>query len=416
MWFLAIRHLLSKPRQTALTLAGITLGTAAYVAISGMMLGFQTYIIDQLVNNDAQIRVTAREDIVTLHSLDDAFFPAASHIFWEVPPAGRRDYAYIEYPAGWFERLDRDVRVAAYSPQLVTQMLAARGRISVSTRFIGSEPERQARVSNIEKYMLVGHFRDIGSTGNRVVVGDGLLNKLGTRVSENLLISSGKGQPVPFKIVGSFHLGVKSLDDTTIFGALSDVQKAYGTPSRVSDIAIRLTDVSQARTVADEWALLSQEKVQSWDEANEGIMSVFKTQNVMRYSMTVSILVVAGFGIYNILSMAVQQKRREIAILRSIGYEPSDILWLFQLQGMLLGAAGGLLGLLIGYELCTLMSHIQVSPQRGLGNGMMMVSFDAFIYARAFLISFGVAALAGVLPSRAAGKLTPIDIIRTEGS
>ncbi len=71
MLFLALRHLTSRRRQTVLTLLGILLGTAAYVAISGLMLGFQTFIIDQLVNNDAHVRITAREELLTESSLND---------------------------------------------------------------------------------------------------------------------------------------------------------------------------------------------------------------------------------------------------------------------------------------------------------------------------------------------------------
>lgn len=414
MWFLALRHLLSRKKQTLLMLAGITLGTAAFITISGMMLGFRGFIIDQLVNNDSHVRVTAREEIVREHSLDQDFFPETAHAFWIAPPSGRRDNAYIEYPAGWFDRLDRDPRVVAYSPQFVVQAIATRAKISTSARLIGSYPERQSRVANIENHMVQGHFKDIGETGNRVAVGDGLLERLGARMSESILLTSGNGPAIPFKIVGVFHLGVKGLDDTTIYGALGDVQRVNRTASRVSDIAIRLADVAEASRAAGEWAFLSQEKVQSWDQANEGIMSVFKTQDILRYSMTVSILIVAGFGIYNILNMAVQQKRREIAILRSMGFEPRDIVWLFQLQGMILGLIGGVAGLLIGLEITRIMSTIQISPMRALGSGKMMISFDPMIYARAFLLSFGIAAFAGLLPSRAAGKLTPIDIIRSE--
>ncbi len=416
MWFLAVRHLLSRKRQTALMLAGITLGTAAYIAISSMMLGFQTFIVDQLINNDAHIRITAREDIITEHSLDDDFFPQAQHVFWLAPPAGRRDNAYIEYPAGWFERLDQDSRVFAYAAQLVAQTIVSRAQISTSARLIGTDPERQSQVTNIEKYMVKGSFRDIGTTGNRIVLGDGLMRKLGARHSENILITSGKGKSLPFKIIGVFHLGVKGLDDTTVFGSLGDVQKVNQTPSRISDIAVKLVDVASAADIATSWTIFSQEKVQSWDQANEGIMSVFKTQDIVRYSMTVSILIVAGFGIYNILSMAIQQKRREIAILRSIGYEPRDIVWLFQLQGIILGTVGGILGVLIGLTISYFMGKIQVSTQRGLGGNTLMLSHSPYIYMRAFFISFFISVFAGVFPSRAAGKLTPIDIIRNEGS
>ena len=129
----------------------------------------------------------------------------------------------------------------------------------------------------------------------------------------------------------------------------------------------------------------------------------------------VVILIVAGFGIYNILSMAVNHKRREIAILRSMGYEASDITRLFLIQGLILGALGGAVGCLLGYGLCEVMARIPIA-ERGLGGNRMIIVFFPGIYVRGFLLAFMSASLASFLPARAAGKLSPIEIIRSENS
>jgi len=416
MLFLAIRHLTSRKKQTILMLMGVTLGAAGYATITGMMMGFQTFIVDQLINNDSHVRISAREEYVSSDSLDSQLFDGTSHVFWVAPPSGRRDNAYITNPQGWFEILDRDSRVFSYSPQFVAQALVSRSKVAVSARLIGSEPLRQLQVTNIDSYMTAGKFRDIGSTGNRIVAGDGLLKKLGARVSETVTLSVGKGAPVPFRIVGAFHLGIKSLDESTIFGSLGDVQKVNRTPSQISDIAVRLTDVLEAEPAAIDWAWIGTDKVQSWNQANEGTMSVFKTQDIVRYAMTIAILAVAGFGIYNMLNMAITNKRREIAILRSIGYEPKDVLLLFLIQGLILGVAGGLIGAGLGFLACKLLSTIEVSSQRGLGGNTMLISFDIFIYLWAFALAMGAATLASLIPARSAGKMTPIDIIRSESN
>ncbi|MEK6773518.1 MAG: FtsX-like permease family protein [Bdellovibrionota bacterium] len=416
MFFLAVRHLLSRKRQTALTLMGIILGAAAYIAISGMMLGFQTFIVDQLVNNDSHIRISAREELLTADSLNGSMFEDGQIASWIKPPSGRKDNAYILSPRTWLDRLERDVDVAAASPQLVVQAIATYGKVSVGARVIGSEPDRQSRVSTIEKYMLTGKFSEIGNSGNRVVIGDALAKKIGASLNETIFLASGRGMPQPFRITGIFSLGVKSLDESTIFAAIRDVQQLNLTPSRISDIAIRLMDVTRAAETASTWNLLSQEKVQSWDQSNEGIMSVFKTQDIVRNSMTISILIVAGFGIYNILSLAVTHKRREIAILRSMGFEPWDISKLFLIQGFILGLIGGVVGLVVGLFFSYMMSQIEVSADRGLGGSHMMVSFDYWIYVKAFFLALVSSSFASFFPARSAGRLEPIDIIRSENT
>ncbi len=416
MFFLAIRHLLSRKKQTSLTLLGIILGTAAYIAISGMMLGFQSFIIDQLVNNDSHIRIKAREEMLSETSLNSAFFKGDTLVHWAKPPSGRKDNAFILSPREWMDRLEGDERVSAASPQLLVQGIATYGKLAMGISMVGSDPEKQKRVSNIENSMISGKFSDIGTTGNRIAVGDEFLKKIGAAKGETLFLTVGKGLPQPFRITSIFHLGVKSLDETRIFGALGTVQQLNQTPSRISDIAIRLVDVNLAADVASTYNLIGQEKVQSWDQANEGIMSVFTTQDIVRNSMTVSILVVAGFGIYNILSLAVTHKRREIAILRSMGFEPQDITNLFLIQGIILGLIGGVIGLAMGLTASFAMSKIEISANRGLGGNHMMVSFDYIIYVKAFSLALLSSSFASFFPARSAGKMEPIDIIRGENS
>lgn len=399
-----------------LTTLGIILGTAAYVAISGIMLGFQNFIIEQLLNNDSHIRISSKEKPIFAHSLDSDFFEKNEIVKWLSPPSGRKDNAKIEYPQGWFDRLNTDSNVAAYSPQLIIQAIIRRGKVAQGINMIGADVSLQEKVTNIREYMAEGKFSDIGNSGNKIVAGSSLLTKIGARVSETVFITSGKGHPIPFKIAGSFRLGIKNIDEGVIFSALGDVQKVNQTPSQISTIAVKLKNVSLAGKIADNWASTGQDKVQSWDQANANFMSIFRTQDILRNSMTVSITIVACFGIYNILNMLVNQKKREIAILRSIGYESKDIQKLFLIQGIVLGLFGGIFGLFIGYLACRYYGTIKSADGMLSGKGgYMLVSYDIAIYIKAFMLAFFSSAIASFLPARAAGKFTPIDIIRSEG-
>ena len=144
-----------------------------------------------------------------------------------------------------------------------------------------------------------------------------------------------------------------------------------------------------------------------------GILSVFKTQDIVRNSMTISIIIVAGFGIYNILSILVAQKRRDIAILRSMGYTPKNIISLFFNQGLILGVIGGLIGLVVGYLLCLLVGQIEVASGRMVtANGKMIVSYDYMIYVKAYTIALISSIFSSIFPARTAGSLDPMAIIR----
>jgi lipoprotein-releasing system permease protein len=144
-------------------------------------------------------------------------------------------------------------------------------------------------------------------------------------------------------------------------------------------------------------------------------LSIFKLQDVIRYSVSGAILIVAAFGIYNILNIVISQKKREIAILRSIGYENKDIIMIFMSQGAIIGVLGGIAGMLIGFLMCLQLSHVEiVNPLRASGPEKMAVSFAISNYIFAFGLAFISTMLASFLPARAAGKLTPIDTIREQ--
>jgi lipoprotein-releasing system permease protein len=418
MIFLSLKHLTARKKQTFLILIGIVLGTTAYVAISGMMLGFQNYIIERLINNEANIRISAKEEEITKESIEKFFYPKHLHSFWDVPPSGRRDSLSIENPKMWFDKFDRSSEVYAYSPQLSSQVIFKRGDVEITGKVIGSKPSQENRVSNISQYMQDGKkFTDLGDTGNRIIVGSGLLKRLGARVSETIILSTAEGKFAPFKIVGTFSLGITALDNTQAFASLVDIQKLSKVANRISDIGVRLVDVTKSQELTDSWREFTTDKVESWQEANSATLSVFTIQNITRNFMTISIVVVAAFGIYNILSILVNQKKKEIAILRALGFESSQILEVFLYQGLILGILGGILGVIIGYLICVYMSTLSVGSGRLMGStGKMLVAFDTLIYVKAFFIAFASSLVSSIIPAYGASKLTPIQIIRSEGS
>lgn len=414
MIWISLRYLLFKKMQTTLILLGIILGTTAYVAISGMMLGFQTHILDRLINNNPHITIKAKDQAIEQKELEYNYYHDYSHIFWAKAPKGIRSSINITNPKMWFDVFQSHPDVLAYAPQTTANVLIRKGNIEHSGMITGVIPDKQMRISNIEKYMLSGSFNDIGKGGQRIVLAKGLLDSLGTDVGETIQITSSQGISIPFKIVGSFELGIKDLDKKMIFARLADVQNLKNKPNLITEIGIKLIDPNLAPGIASEFKKLANDEVESWHEVNEGILSVFTTQNIIRNFMTISIIIVAAFGIYNILSILVAQKRKDIAILRAMGYQAKNINAIFLNQGIILGVIGGLIGIVLGFVISYYLSQIEVTEARMAGNdGKMLISFDKFIYIRAFFLSLFASLFSSFFPARYASKLTPIEIIRS---
>ncbi|MBW0435574.1 ABC transporter permease [Leptospira yasudae] len=412
MLFVAIRQMLVRGKQTLTTLSGIVLGTAAFIIISGVLLGFRGYLIDQLINADCHVRISPRQEIIQPNSMDDLF--PGENVFWLSPPSGKRGSTHLNNASLWYERLDQDKEVEAYSPQVSGRIFLFSGSNQEAGKIIGIIPSRQVQITPLADYITEGSVESL-SAGNRIVLGDGLAKLLGLGVNKTVWVTSGLQEKTPFRISGIFRSGNKALDDSVAYGLLSEIQLLTGQSGMITDIAVRLKDVNRSLSKAEEWRTMGDEKVLSWQEANTSFFAIFKLQDAIRYSMTAAILTVAGFGIYNILNVIINQKKREIAILRSIGYKPNEVLLIFLMQGVILGVIGGVLGMLIGFLICLRIESLPfTNPLFSAGASTMVISFAPSIYLQAFAQSMIATLIASWIPARSAGKLSPIEIIRGE--
>jgi ABC-type lipoprotein release transport system permease subunit len=137
-------------------------------------------------------------------------------------------------------------------------------------------------------------------------------------------------------------------DNTQTFADLKRVQALLKRLNRANTIIMKLDDPQRAHAVADEVEHRYGYKSVSWQEANEDLMSTLTTRNIIMYTVVSAVLVVAAFGIYNVISTVVLEKQRDIAILKSMGFRARDIRRTFLVQGVLLGLAGSALGLPFG--------------------------------------------------------------------
>ena len=415
MLFLALRQLLSRKKQSAFILIGVILGTTAYIVISGVMLGFQQYLLNKLVNNTAQISISAKEQLIQPNAVKNALFGARTIVYWLKKPSGVRELDYIINPQGWYKKLSHNKQVVAYVPQLTANAIINNNGSTRSVSLTGTKAKQQLNVTNIAANITEGSFTSLTPGSNRIAIGAGLAQKLGASLNSTINLTNATGLVRAFKISGIFSAGDRRTDDNSAYMDLNDLQSFEEKQGKVDTIAVKVTAPYNATALANSWQAFSQEKVESWQQRSENILSVFSVQTFIRYFMVCSILLVSGFGIYNVLNIMINQKRREIAILRAIGYTSRDIVRLFFTQGFLFGLIGGMLGLIIGFAICL---YISTLPAVGMsrGAGTMTVTFSWTIYAWGLCLALGSSIFASIIPARAAGKLQPIAIIRSEAS
>lgn len=320
MFFLSWRQLVARKKQTLLILLGISLGTLLFVTISGLQLGMRQYISERLLNNTAHVLISGAERMIEPIEVTEAFYGKNRAIRWILPPFGKREETRLENYQGWYQRLSQDPEVLDFSPRLTTNAILSNGIFTASVNLVGTIPERHMRITSISKYMQEGSFQALSGGASSIVIGSGVAKDLGARLDQYINVSSGKGLQRPFKVVGIVHFGSDQIDKSIAFAELNHVQILARSPGRVSEIAVALFEIEKAKEKANEWKLIGTDKVEDWQEANKMFMEMINVQDYTRYFITTAILIVAAFGIYNVLTIMINQKKREIAILRAIGY------------------------------------------------------------------------------------------------
>ncbi len=406
---IALTHLLARKRQTLVSLSGIVLGTAFFLAVSSLMRGSEADFIHRLIDNSPHITVSDDYRGASRQPAELRWPDAAVRIRGVKPQTEVRGIRGWQEKARFIESLG-GLRIApALSGSVV---LTFAGRIQGVT-LTGVIPATMHGVSTIDEKMTAGSFDALAANPNGIIVGQGLVDKFKLAMGRNLSVASPDGQVRTLKIVGIFRTGIASYDEGQSYALLKRVQTLLDRPNRVNRFVLQLDDPYRARDVATLIERRIGYKSVSWLEASEDIMSLLLIRNIIMYSVVAAILVVAAFGIYNTISTIVMEKTRDIAILKSMGFHARDVRAIFVTEGLIVGACGSLLGVLAGLGLMAALGSVTIKPFGLTGDPVHLPLYRG---ASQFVIAFAFAMIAAVaaafLPARKAGRLHPVEILR----
>ncbi len=408
----ALRHLLARKRQTLVSLSGIVLGTAFFLGISAMMQGSETDFIHRLIDNSAHVTV---EDDYRNPRLQPAsqLYPGALIQMHRVKPVtetrGIRNYKQA------LEDIGQMPGVTA-SPLLQGQGLVSFSGRDEALVLNGMIPKDITSITTIGSYMTEGSVEDLVANLDGIIIGSELARVLSLERGETIPISAATGQLHSFKIVGIFHTGRAAFDQSQVFLNLKRVQALLNRPNRANRILIKLADPYAARATAARIESHLQYKSVSWQEASEDIMSTLALRNVIMYSVVSAVLLVAAFGIYNVISTVVLEKQRDIAILKSMGFHARDIQVIFLSEGVILGVLGCLLGLPLGAGIMFALGRLIFKFPGTTQPTPMPIDWSWQQFAVAAAFALAAATGAALLPARKAASVRPVDILRGAGA
>lgn len=406
---IAFTHIQGRLRQTIVSVAGVALGVGFSIAMAALMQGSQNDFIATLVDAIPHVQITDETREAGRQPADDAFTLVAYSGL--VPRDDRRG---IRNPVEVVAVLESLVPRGAVSTLLTGQAVVRFGGRDVGLAVSGIDPTREAKVARkIVAGMTSGSLEALRSAQAGIVVGDAFLKKVGAQAGDTLTVASAQGALKRFKVVGTFSTGSTGVDEGVGYVLLKSAQVLYARPNAINQIKVRIDDPLEAQTVARRIEGAIGLKTVSWQESNGDLMSAFLVRNVIMYTVVGAILLVAGFGIYNVISTIVHEKARDIAILKSLGFAETDMRRIFLLEGLIIGAMGAIAGCLMGYALSSLLASIRFEFRAGAANlDRLPILFSVWHYLIASGFALASAGFAGYLPARKAAKVKPVDIIR----
>jgi lipoprotein-releasing system permease protein len=412
-WFIGLRYLKARRQETFISLItvisilGVMIGVMTLNIVMAVMTGFEETLRDRLLGINAHIALVKSGDQL-------------------------RDYEKL------VEMVRREPGVVAASPAIYGQVMITAGPRVSGVLVRGVDPDRVNAVIDIQKYVIEGSLqnlkqpqplriddRTVSLPG--VILGARLANQLGVFPGTPVQVVSPLGSPtaigvIPkvrrFMVVGIFKTDMSEIDSTLVFMNLYDAQKFFELGDAVTNIETRVKDVYQARQIADEIQrqLGFPYFAEDWSRLWPNLFSALRLEKTVYFLVLLLMVLVGAFNIVSTLIMVVMEKRKDIAILQSMGATRESIRKIFLFKGCVIGIVGTVLGVVLGLAVCFLIQKyrfielpkdvflISTVPVRIYLSNYLLVAFSSLL----------VCLLASIYPARQAAKLDPVEIIRYE--
>jgi lipoprotein-releasing system permease protein len=404
--------LLARWKQTLVAAIGVTFGITMFIALLGFMSGLNDLLDGLILNRTPHVRLFNDIKPSKNQPINAALGYKNTHNFINsIKLSNSRQAIYNANTI--IETIKKDSRVLGFAPKINTPVFFNDGAVDVAGVVSGIDVEAESRFYFFNDYIVQGAAIDIKNVSNSIILGAGLAEKLMVNIGDVVQIITIKGERFPLKVVGFFQTGIKELDKVQSYASISTVQKLLEKPSNyLTDIQIKLNNKDMALTVSKEYAQLFNTDAEDFKTANAQFETGSNSRSVISYSVGIVLLIVAGFGIYNILNMMIYEKMDSIAILKATGFSGRDVNRIFITIALAIGIFGGLLGLVFGFLLSYGIDQIPFNTASLPTVTTYPVSYNPVFYAIGLAFSLVTTFFAGYFPAQKASKVDPVDIIR----
>jgi lipoprotein-releasing system permease protein len=402
---IAWTHVTTRVRQTLVGMAGVAMGVGFTIMMAGLMEGSQIDFLRQLVDTMPHVTVQDERRAAPTQPADREYGAVQmSNV------ANINSRPGIKYPDSMMASL-RSWLPGDVAPSVRTTAIVDHGgRVGIT--LIGIDPRQEIRVSKLPSQMREGQIGDLQRAPNAIIIGQALAEKLAVKTGNTVTLIGGQGTQVSSTVVGIFRSGLKRVDEGQIYALISTAQIMMGQSGVINELRLRLNDPLDAETIAKQVEGQIGYKSVSWEEANSDLLSSFAVRDFIVLTVMGAMLLTSSFATYNIISTITNEKRQDIAIMKSLGMRETSVRRIFIIEAGIIGVVGIFVGWIIGYLLCYGWSQITIYNTLTGTNVPISIYYSPLHYVIAGGISLLCCTGAAFFPARKATRVHPVEIIR----
>jgi lipoprotein-releasing system permease protein len=408
---IALRFLLAHKRSMGLSALGVVFGVGAFIAACAQTEGFEKFYIQTVLGSEGSLVISDRFQDARTNIL--AAKPGESLLV--ASQQQKKYYPGIEDAYHMIDVLMTFPQVIACSPIVEGRTFLRSGFQEEAISLQGIDLDLHLRTTDFAKQVNKGSIEDFRNDPDGCCVGQSLAERMDLSQGQDVFVRGPDNETRRFRIDVIYETGVWDFDIKNVFVHLRTAQSILHKPYYVSFMLVKLADPNRAPEMAAEFRDLLSHQADSWQARQSGNLHLFEALRLSAGIVVSMIILLSGFGIFNVLSLSVMQRVKEIAILRSMGYDRRDIAAIFLWQGVCVALVGIVFGWGLGALLTFIISRIPVNFRGILRTDYFIVDWSVYHY----LIAAGLAAvavfIAAYVPARRASRLEPVDTLRGTG-
>ncbi len=404
--------LLARWKQTLVAAIGVTFSITMFIALLGFMYGLNDLLDGLILNRTAHVRLYNEIKPSHIQVIDRSIRYKTYHNFISsIKPKNERLEIYNS--GAIINTLKKDTRVIGIAPKITTQVFYNIGPIDLMGIINGIDVEAENKLFSFKDYVTEGNYIDLKNITNSIILGKAAADKMLANIGDIIQVTTASGERMALKVVGYYQSGFQDIDKVQSYASIITTQKLLGeSNSYITDIQIKLKDILTAPSIAKEFEQVFGLEAMDIQSANAQFETGSFVRSLISYVVGITLLIVAGFGIYNILNMMIYEKMDSIAILKATGFSGKDVNIIFMAIALSIGIFGGILGLIFGYGTSLLIDQIPFRTASLPSVNTYPVNYNPKFYLIGIIFSIVTTYLAGYFPARKASKVDPVIIIR----